>query len=1188
MGRIDHTEDYLSDRQTALGSVMHTSRVPESAILLAVCNTVSTGRQCHVYGRPLCRGHALAWRQRRNDNKSEITQAEKKLFLFVCICISDLSPSVPHSSPLLSSPRLPSLPMRSTDHTRKLLRIAHRFYPNATPFIAYIHQLNTTLTTPITLHQPQDPPNYTRLLDNLFLDPPSNLPNLHETRTNVIPLDQLLTSIITSLFRNQSPYIVHRTNVFTAGLFPARETGAASVLRNIDARAPSAPLHQLRSPSWQLLYRRIGHVLFRHLLLHSTLLFAVPTSHNTPIFLQLTGPIPTPNDLTLKRRLTRSASNIVLRRDLLYHNPSRRPTSNANSGLPPANHLHHLHPQDSRQLLRLIFPALFRPSPLNRLRRYDSLASEIRSASPAPRRHLKRLKRIQPILRCVIERTRKRSFRRLLGHYCPLPNTETASAAALIGMHTSPKRVALFLCACLRQIVPNHMFGSSRNRHVLESAVHHFVRKRLQKESFDIARFFNRNGLCIKDIPWLHLSNEKVVNPTDLRYRYDRVHELIIWIFRGLLIPLVQHNFYPTESNMHRNRIFFFRREIWFRLIDPAADNILRQSGQFQVLSREQLAASISQRAQLLTRLRSKIDSLPVLYYHQLRQIPKKSSLRGIQRPRVKLLTNIQRRREDGAIAKPSKRTAVTLNKARASTDSFLYSILRIILAECKLHPSLLGASVSSLDDIYMHFIDLKTKWNKMHKPKMYVCCFDITKSFDTIPLATLLDDVIPSIFTRDRYVLMRYRLSQPEVTTRRVAHRYTTHVCMNPGDETSFLRLLKDNLSPFHAGGLFSDLAHSTTLERSDILATLQEFLTNNLISVPPRNRKQAESQFALQCRGLPQGHQLSPTLTALFYALVERQDLMTFLPTNYVSSRDNDSKLHLNSIFQRVAGMRSQKSTDEIFLLMRLIDDTMLITSDKNKAEQFMKRMVEGWTASHGYSINVDKSRASFKTGEEYADNPEYRQMPWCGLFLDVSNLEFRADYTRYKSRNGRLRDYIMVEHDLQPGRVFSERACTCFNPKIHPLLLDSRINSKNTVMLNIYQAAVLSSMKLCAYFLELRPHQSDFFPAVVEATMSNFVTLVQRAPSRQKARAQGCKFELKTQEVRYLCSHAFHMAIANKLLSSKVHRESARKSVDKLFQKIKQDSSTQSLKRKNYVVEWAEASSRKVCHELLTIPL
>ena len=80
---------------------------------------------------------------------------------------------------------------------------------------------------------------------------------------------------------------------------------------------------------------------------------------------------------------------------------------------------------------------------------------------------------------------------------------------------------------------------------------------------------------------------------------------------------------------------------------------------------------------------------------------------------------------------------------------------------------------------------------------------------------------------------------------------------------------------------------------------------------------------------------------------------------------------------------------------LLMRLVDDFLLITPDASVAHGFVRVMSAG---IHEYNclVNVDKSLVNFET-EERVPTPDSVWFPWCGMMIHTETLEVRADYSR-----------------------------------------------------------------------------------------------------------------------------------------------------------------------------------------------
>jgi telomerase reverse transcriptase len=57
---------------------------------------------------------------------------------------------------------------------------------------------------------------------------------------------------------------------------------------------------------------------------------------------------------------------------------------------------------------------------------------------------------------------------------------------------------------------------------------------------------------------------------SDYNKRLGTLSEFVYYVFDSLLIPLIRSNFHVTETNIHRNRLFFFRHNVWRSLSEPA------------------------------------------------------------------------------------------------------------------------------------------------------------------------------------------------------------------------------------------------------------------------------------------------------------------------------------------------------------------------------------------------------------------------------------------------------------------------------------------------------------------------------------------------------------------------------------------------------------------------------------------
>lgn len=97
--------------------------------------------------------------------------------------------------------------------------------------------------------------------------------------------------------------------------------------------------------------------------------------------------------------------------------------------------------------------------------------------------------------------------------------------------------------------------------------------------------------------------------------------ELVYWVFDSFLIPLIRSNFHVTESNVHRNRLFYFRHDVWRMLTEPSLSNL--RVNLFEEMATERATKLLSRRP---------------LGYSKIRLLPKKTG--------VRLIANLKRKQQ--------------------------------------------------------------------------------------------------------------------------------------------------------------------------------------------------------------------------------------------------------------------------------------------------------------------------------------------------------------------------------------------------------------------------------------------------------------------------------------------------------------------------------------------------------------
>ena len=139
-------------------------------------------------------------------------------------------------------------------------------------------------------------------------------------------------------------------------------------------------------------------------------------------------------------------------------------------------------------------------------------------------------------------------------------------------------------------------------------------------------------------------------------------------------------------------------------------------------------------------------------------------------------------------------------------------------------------------------------------------------------------------------------------------------------------------------------------------------------MITRDETDHTQIGKKYYEQKTGIPQGSVLSSILCNFFYADLEREKL------SFIAA-DGDS------------------------LLLRLIDDFLLISLDRTKATRFLKVMVDG-NPDYGAKVNADKSLVNFETAINGRKIPRLvgtREFPYCGTVIDTQKLDVRRGRER-----------------------------------------------------------------------------------------------------------------------------------------------------------------------------------------------
>jgi telomerase reverse transcriptase len=171
--------------------------------------------------------------------------------------------------------------------------------------------------------------------------------------------------------------------------------------------------------------------------------------------------------------------------------------------------------------------------------------------------------------------------------------------------------------------------------------------------------------------------------------------------------------------------------------------------------------------------------------------------------------------------------------------------------------------------------------------------------------------------------------------------------------DMVSFPQIVQSKFVGTKSNTIFVNTNLQQQETKDDLMRLLREHVERNLVKIGKK--------FYRQKRGIPQGSILSSILCNFFYAELERDVLGFALGTDC--------------------------------LLLRLLDDFLLITLDRRHAERFVRVMHQGH-ADYGVTVKAEKSFTNFEVvtdaGREVPSDVECQAFPYCGVCIDTGSLE------------------------------------------------------------------------------------------------------------------------------------------------------------------------------------------------------
>ncbi|OQO07688.1 hypothetical protein B0A48_07385 [Cryoendolithus antarcticus] len=600
------------------------------------------------------------------------------------------------------------------------------------------------------------------------------------------------------------------------------------------------------------------------------------------------------------------------------------------------------------------------------------------------------------------------SYKALLDHHCPSAIVDDAANPGSLAQATHPQRVAAFCKAAVKRVFPARLFGHADWRAGNAKLVLKHVERFVQLGRYETLGLHDMlQGMSMQDITWLIPPQ---LDPSAKLSRTDWTKRMEL--LGELIYYLFDSFLIPLiRSHFHVTEAAGQRNELCFFRHDVwmrLSEPALAQLTltMLEECSARQTSAALAQRA---------------LGVSTVRLLPKDQGMRPI----INLRRRVQR----------LQKGQLVLGR---SINSVLTPAFSVLNYEKPNHPDILSSAMFSIDDVYPRLQDFRAKLDAkgMASAPLYFAKVDVTACFDTIPQKRLMQ-LATELLSRESYHITKYAratlLGGHEKNTPGFGAKPLWKYLNRATGDDEVLDLdgvMQSDVAVGYARTAYVHGAQARVECRAQITSLLREHVESNVIKLGNKYYRQKE--------GIPQGSIVSSLLCSYFYGELE-QRCLGFI-------RDGQS------------------------LLLRLIDDFLVITTDRDVAQRFMQVM-HGGLPEFGVQVKAEKSRANFNitiAGEEIPQMPMSSDFSYCGLTINTSTLDLSKDLER--RRNARLDHSFTVEYSKIPGQAFYRKSLSILKLQMRTMLLSTSFNSIDTVLVNLYHCFSEAAQKMLCYIRAL----------------------------------------------------------------------------------------------------------------------
>ncbi|KAK7738484.1 Telomerase reverse transcriptase [Cytospora paraplurivora] len=469
------------------------------------------------------------------------------------------------------------------------------------------------------------------------------------------------------------------------------------------------------------------------------------------------------------------------------------------------------------------------------------------------------------------------------------------------------------------------------------------------------------------------------------------------------------------------------------------------------------------------------------LGFSHIRLLPKKTSIRPIM--------NLRRR----AFMANGKKTL------GQSINAILGPVYNMLKLEKDLDASRLGSAIDSVGAIYERISGFKQWLGQDHGP-LYFAKVDVQAAFDTIPQAAIIA-LMRSVPSHSGYEIVKHfevRHNDNGVLTGSKVMKRWQSSAKPAHDNTTFLQMLKRQLALGKKNAVYVDSIFRKSHSARDLLALMESHIQQNLVKIGKK--------YYRQKNGIPQGSVISSLLCNYFYADLESKKLQ------FLQAED--------------------------CVLLRFVDDFLLVTTDKSKASKFVAIMQQGMP-EYGVTVGPSKTLVNFDMAVNGSPVPKVKEgshdFPYCGRQIDCRTLEItkdRGEALTSAMRDATISKSLTVEFSRHPGQNFRRKVIYSFKIQSHAMFFDTRHNKIATVLRNLQGAFVETATRVWAYERRL-PRGKQPGPRLIIDTISELADVAYSlltSPAR-KMKNPGYECNVTKSQVRWSALSAFRVVLGKK---------------------------------------------------------